>query len=746
MVFGDDNKRYTAACVQGGHPPCACVCPFNFDIKSFLLKIKAGKFDAAYRDYANKVIFPAIVSEICDARCGGSCPEQIALKALERATVRHTADRSPLRFNLPPRKGGIAIVGGGLSGLACAHKLAVKKYPVTLFERTGQIGGSLKTAMAEEKYLAEFALQFEGIIHTRVMDREIWSLDELAAFTAVYIATGENGNHFGLKDGWNPQSLSTVREGVFLGGRLTGGNPMDALAQGIMAAISIERYMRIQDMQGQPESFYIHDCALPPFERKENARPVEPADRLVYLKEEAAQEAERCALCDCTRCFDTCPFMQELSYLPRRVEAEAMGARHTDGLMGRIGTRMIASCTLCGHCEAVCDFDVSLEQLLRFGKIVLHEQGAFAPPYHDFYLRDMDFMMGDAYLAEAPPKKKNAGYLLFPGCQIAASSPQYVEQAYAYMLERHPDTALMLACCGVPALYAGQAERMSKVHDTIRTEWERMGKPTLVAACATCMKTFAEFLPEIPMMSLFEYISVNGLPSGHTALEGRWAVFDPCSSRKFPGMQEAVRILAEKLGAELEELPESGPRASCCGMGGHIYAANPELSHKFLQRAANQSPLPYLAYCANCRNLFNGAGKSAVHILDAVFGVKPMFRQPHISEGRRNRLAVKILLRNKYWEEMERHEMLDQRREYTLNISEELYKKMDAQLVSEEDVYAVVENAMKGQSAVYNEETDSYFAHLLVGIITYWVEFRTSEEGFRVVELLNAYCHRVIIS
>lgn len=741
MQYGDDNKRYTAACVQGDNPPCTCACPFNFDIKKFIQKIKAGKFSSAYRDYANKVVFPGIVTEICEARCQADCFEAVDVKALERAVVRHTPSREPLRLSLPPRKGTVAIVGGGLSGLACAHKLAVKKYPVTVFERAPTIGGSLGDAISEVEYLAEFDLQFRGIDYTLHLNHEISSLAELSEFTAVYVATGADSHAFNLGEGWNSQSLATTVEGIFFGGKAVGGRHMDALAHGAMAAISIERYLKIQDMGGQAEFFYNHTCSLPPRQKNTDATPVRSIDNVVYTEEEAKREAARCALCDCTRCFDTCPFMRETTFMPKRMEAEAAGARHTEGLVERIGTRMVTSCALCGHCEAVCDHGVSLEQLLRYGKIVLFEQGAFAPPYHDFYLRDMDLMMEDAFLSLPAPGGKPARFLLFPGCQVAASNPEHVEKAYAYMMEHETASALLLACCGVPALYAGDVARMKRVQDRLREEWLSLGQPTLVAACPTCMKTFAEFLPEIPLISLFEFIDTHGLPAEHLKLDGAWAVFDPCGSRNFPEMQKAVRSLAKEFAMPAGELPEHGSRALCCGMGGHIYGANPHLAGKFLQQATTQSDAPYLAYCANCRNLFLREGKRTVHVLDAVFGTEPLRRSPHITEGKWNRLTLKRDLLRKY-QDVD-ISLAELKFNYNLVIDEALYRKMDDLLISRENVEAVIKHAIDNSVSVSAVGKSSHFANLRIGLFTYWVEFTVNGA---TIEVLNTYSHRIVVT
>jgi len=161
-----------------------------------------------------------------------------------------------------------------------------------------------------------------------------------------------------------------------------------------------------------------------------------------------------------------------------------------EGLFERVGTRMIASCSVCGLCGAVCPEKINVEKILIESKRRLFESGHFPPPFHDFYIRDMINAIGEAYIAKAAPGYDKARYMFFPGCQVTASGTEHVERAYKYMLGKDPDTALMLGCCGVPALWAGNYELMQKIHAQLKDEWERLGRPTIVSACPSCLKTF----------------------------------------------------------------------------------------------------------------------------------------------------------------------------------------------------------------------------------------------------------------
>jgi hypothetical protein len=237
---------------------------------------------------------------------------------------------------------------------------------------------------------------------------------------------------------------------------------------------------------------------------------------------------------------------------------------------------------------------------------------------------------------------------------------------------------------------------------------------------------------------LYEFICANGIPENAASIEGEWAVFDPCSSRNFPGMQDAVREIAQNLQARLSELPNHRQKALCCGMGGHIYPANPSIVHKMTATAAGESDLPYITYCTNCRNLFLEAGKASSHILDPVFNIKPLHKNLHITERKMNRLFLKKRLLETLWGE----KFNIRKNKYTVKllISDKIYEKMDQMHISEEDVYEVLGFCENNNQTVLNTETGILSGHLQIGMITYWVQYKR-QDGF--LGVLNVYCHKV---
>ncbi|WP_080510891.1 pyridine nucleotide-disulfide oxidoreductase/dicluster-binding protein [Desulfitobacterium hafniense] len=737
---------YTNDCVHGNKPQCTCACPINMDIKSFLKKLSKGNFNAAYRLLADTVLFPEVVSKLCEGKCTTVCAKYINIPMLEQACVRYAKSREPNNYSLPKKDGKFAVIGSGICGLACTLRLAAKRYDVTVFERDCRIGGSLADVMDEKTYLDEFALQFKYAPYSLALNKEIDSLDELAEYQAIFIAVGTNGDDFGLRNSWNSKSMATAEQGVFLGGEAAGADKIRAIADGIVAAASMERYIQTKSMSGQPETF-IEDEPRFTVAIDRNSRQIIPLKNDLYDIDETIAESKRCIMCDCTACMDGCDFLKSMGMYPKELEDHVLSAVNMPhaAFVERVGSRTIFSCSVCGHCQSVCPRGISLENLLLDCKKSLFKAHKFPDALHDYYLRDMADAVGGNYLARLAPGHLTASYLLFPGCQTTESGADYVKSAYSYLRGVYPDTAIMLGCCGVPALWAGNTSLLENTVGQIRSDWKKMGRPTAVVMCATCLKTFRTYFPEMKCISLYELMAESGLPDAPTGPETDLAVFDPCSSREFPGMQQAVRQLARKKGANLTELPDAGKTARCCGMGGHIYPANPNLVSNMLERSMGLSDKPYITYCTNCRNLFLAEGKQCKHILDDVFGIKPLAKPYSITQLRTNRKRLKQELLQDVWGEVIMPEnTID---EIQLQISDSVLSKMNNNLISEEDVRSVIRKCEETGDKLFRKDSGTFIGSRQIGIITYWVEYRPAKDinNKGVFEVLNSYSHRLMI-
>ncbi|MDO4552280.1 MAG: FAD-dependent oxidoreductase [Bacillota bacterium] len=743
-ILIEEKERIIEICREFEPPFCTAACPFRLDVNRFTEKLCLENFTAAYRIYQEATGFPAIAASLCKGPCREVCMRKelggsIRMDLLERAAIANAGNREPRIYNLPEKNSRVAIVGGGVSGLACGMRLAEKKYKVTVFEARDRIGGQIFNHMPEQEFLDEVRLQMRGRSWELRLNERIAGLSQLAGFDAVYVATGNGGDTFGLSPEELTNCFCSRRPGVFMGGSLLTEEPAEAMAHGLRAALYIESYIKTGNMQFSDERA---DSRIP---RETFAgRPPLPetaAGPGGYTPGEAKREAERCFRCRCEACSQSCHMMRYFRKKPGRISDDASATAGDDGIRGeiKVATRLIASCNQCGLCKEQCCESIDMEAFLLKARTALHNKQSLPWKYNDFFLRDMADADGPG-LAQLLPEKRPVRQLFLPGCQLGSSAPEYVLSAYAWLREAEPATALSTHCCGAPALWAGDGELHQEVLKELKDWWQELGRPRLVFACGTCKKMIDRYVPEMEGTFLYELLARQG--AGLKMDMGRepYSVFDPCSCRHVTEVQAAVRTLAER-GCTLTPLSKDGGDGGCCGYGGHTAVANPECTKGLTREQAGRSGSSYITYCSNCRDLFAAEGKKALHILDAVFDLNgPHRRPPDISERRRNRTELKRRLLEEYGGEG--LHAVEKKEEMLLEISPELRKKLNDEWILEDCVAEVVRRCEETGSNLYDEENDVFIGHLQIGFVTYWAYYRKTEGGFTLV---NAYCHRVKI-
>jgi len=737
------THELVAECLQSEQAFCTAACPFNLDIRDFVGKIQQGRFNIAYKTYQHVVGFPGIVSALCPEPCKLVCPLKnkggsISLKELEKASIAYARSTDPDHYNVPLKDKRIAIVGAGISGLACALRLTARKYRVVIFEKSGRIGGHLYNILSPEIFLTDIDLQFKHEKFDLRLDTEINNLDDLD-FDAVYIATGKDGATFGLNGG-KEFPFSTGRPGIFIGGSVTGADTMAAINHGLNVSNAIETWLKIGSMN-QPVNKVTTRL---PYEAVEvvSSDVIIPANGALYSKDEALDESKRCLKCACDACNRYSPLMNYFRKFPKRITEEVQVSLTPSSLDGaaKIATRYISACTHCGLCKEVCPKDIDTGEFLLNSHRTMRKQGTMPWAFHEFYLRDMEFSIGEAGLVKIPSGFEKSTYLFFPGCQLGASNPEYVISSYSSLLNRYPDTAIFLGCCGAPAEWAGDENIHSGVIDRIRGNWTEAGKPTVIFACPTCRQMFRKYLPEMETAFLYDFLSLPDSFSSPKYQGVTASVYDPCASRHLPGLQATVRNLAVQAGFKLDPLPMEGNMAECCSYGGQVAITHPPYTETIIRKRIGQKETPYITYCSNCRDIFASAGKQAWHILDIIFGLGDGSANGFtVTDRQKNRLALKTQLLNKFWKE-----------DYTMDkpgkkpeINPELREKLHKNYILESDLLTVIEYCEQNSKKVYDPDKESFTGYSQIGNMTYWVEYRVKSDGG--YELLNGYCHRMKI-
>lgn len=205
--------------VDSGTAPCKTDCPAHIAVQGYIKLAAQGKYGEALELIKKENPFPAVCGRICSRLCEQECTrgdidDPIAIDEIKRFIAEQDLNEKnrfvPKILNQTgePFANKIAVIGAGPAGMTCAYFLAVKGYPVTVFEKQEKLGGMLTLGIpsfrlekdvveAEIDILKELGVEFKTGIEIG-KDLTITDLRK-QGYEAFYLAIGaQNGRKVGV--------------------------------------------------------------------------------------------------------------------------------------------------------------------------------------------------------------------------------------------------------------------------------------------------------------------------------------------------------------------------------------------------------------------------------------------------------------------------------------------------------------------------------------------------------------------
>ena len=290
-------------------------------------------------------------------------------------------------------------------------------------------------------------------------------------------------------------------------------------------------------------------------------------------------------------------------------------------------------CTTCADCERRCPSKVEVVEVVERARRDLVNAGIVLPSHRKIV--DSIRKFGNPYGEARPvaevfgetPHKAKVGY--FVGCTSAYRNQSTAKATISILRKLGEDyTLLNETCCGSVMGRIGWTEEevIELMEKNVRSIADQ-GVEEVLFSCAGCYRMFKEEYPkhvDVPfkVRHVSEYLADKDIKLAN--LEKKVTYHDPCHLGRHTKVYKAPRSVLSKVpGMTFKEMPRNSAEARCCGGGGGVRSAYPELSGQIAGKRMEEADFADVLvttcpFCVNNLKLGKERINSKVEVKDLV--------------------------------------------------------------------------------------------------------------------------------
>lgn len=269
---------------------------------------------------------------------------------------------------------------------------------------------------------------------------------------------------------------------------------------------------------------------------------------------------------------------------------------HIDGAATAVDSGL-SLCTNCGLCTEMCPVRMDTPSFVRAARKGAREEGLLPTPeqaalvksvrnYHNPWMQPRQ---ARARWAEHLRLRDEGKTLYYAGCSPSLLYPELSRAAVDVLSQAGMDLAYLgkdEVCCGATLLKMGEDELFLQVASENARRIKASGAERIVTSCPGCFRTISQYHRLLDGFDLqVEHVSqtmARLIDQGRLSfqrVDAEVTYHDPCDLGRLGGIFEEPRKVLQSIpGMELREMRENKSRAQCCGSGGGVKTAHPNLA------------------------------------------------------------------------------------------------------------------------------------------------------------------------